>query len=126
MKHQDNSVIMPTHDSQEYLIEYDRITDKENGTIGISLKFKRFAFPFASKYYLPCIWLTIMASISFFVPPKIVPGRGGMLVTLILVLNNIFISSKVITFIIPIHFENLLSNVYHSRMKLQNLKHPLL
>ena len=56
---------------------------------------QRYSRPFLEKYYLPCIGLVLLTSVSFFVPPKMVPGRGGMLVTLFLVLNNIFSASKV-------------------------------
>ena len=82
---------------------------------------QRFSRPFLEKYYLPCIGLVILTSVSFFVPPKMVPGRGGMLVTLFLVLNNIFSASKV-------KFENL--NVRKSLIGLfpdtfrERLQHP--
>ena len=82
-------------DSQEYLMTSSPIEDEDNGIVGIMFTFERYSYPFVSKYYLPCFGLTILTSISFFIPPKSIPGRGGMMVTLYLVLNNIFTSSKV-------------------------------
>ena len=51
---------------------------------------------FIFKYFIPWCALTTKTSISFFIPPKVVPGRGGIMVTMFLVLTNIFSNSKVI------------------------------
>ena len=42
------------------------------------------------RYHLVCAVLVIIGSISFFIEPKIVPGRSGLLVTLFLVLAAFF------------------------------------
>ena len=82
---------------QEYTIQFGKINHNGtvNGSIGMVFYLQRYYQPFLEKYYLPCIGLVLLTSVSFFVPPKMVPGRGGMLVTLFLVLNNIFSASKV-------------------------------
>ena len=82
---------------QDYTIKVDSIYRNGTGneTIGMIFYLQRYSIPFLEKYYLPCVGLVILTSVSFFVPPKMVPGRGGMLVTLFLVLNNIFSASKV-------------------------------
>ena len=89
---------------QEYKIQFGSINN--NGTmdasVGAIFYLQRYSRPFLEKYYLPCIGLVILTSVSFFVPPKMVPGRGGMLVTLFLVLNNIFSASKVTLYILKV------------------------
>ena len=85
---------------QEYTIQLGRINHNGSGNASIGMIFylQRYSKPFLEKYYFPCIGLVLLTSVSFFVPPKMVPGRGGMLVTLFLVLNNIFSASKVKAF----------------------------
>ena len=85
---------------QQYSIKVSMIGNNitETKTVGMTFHMQRYSMPFIQKYYIPCIVLILLTSVSFFVPPKLVPGRGGMLVTLFLVLNNIFSASKVVTF----------------------------
>ena len=84
---------------QDYTIKVQSIENNgtRNGSQSVGMRFllQRYYKPFMEKYYFPCIGLVLLTSVSFFVPPKMVPGRGGMLVTLFLVLNNIFSASKV-------------------------------
>ena len=84
---------------QDYTIKVQSIdnngTRNESESVGMIFHLQRYYKPFMEKYYFPCIGLVLLTSVSFFVPPKMVPGRGGMLVTLFLVLNNIFSASKV-------------------------------
>ena len=89
---------------QEYTIQFGKIIHNGtvNGSIGMVFYLQRYYQPFLEKYYLPCIGLVLLTSVSFFVPPKMVPGRGGMLVTLFLVLNNIFSASKVTLYILKV------------------------
>ena len=47
------------------------------------------------RYHLVCAVLVFIGSISFFIEPKIVPGRAGLLVTLFLVLAAIFSNAQV-------------------------------
>ena len=49
----------------------------------------------------------IVSWVSFLVKPEVVPGRMAMLVTLFLVLINIFNSVRSICFIIIIYFEQI-------------------
>ena len=83
---------------QEYNIKISKIGNKTNETeiVGMTFHLQRYSKPFIEKYYIPCIVLIILTSVSFFVPPKLVPGRGGMLVTLFLVLSNTSSASKVL------------------------------
>ena len=48
------------------------------------------------RYHLVCAALVFIGSISFFIEPKIVPGRSGLLVTLFLVLAAFFSNAQVI------------------------------
>ena len=47
------------------------------------------------RYHLVCAVLVFIGSISFFIEPKIVPGRSGLLVTLFLVLAAFFSNAQV-------------------------------
>ena len=47
------------------------------------------------RYHLICAVLVFIGSISFFIEPKIVPGRSGLLVTLFLVLAAFFSTAQV-------------------------------
>ena len=47
------------------------------------------------RYHLVCAVLVFIGSISFFIEPKIVPGRAGLLVTLFLVLAAFFSNAQV-------------------------------
>ena len=92
-----------------------------NASAGIIFYLQHYSRPFLEKYYLPCVGLVLLTSVSFFVPPKMVPGRGGMLVTLFLVLNNIFSAFKVCKRISKL-IENYLTKVwliFWFRMKFQ-------
>ena len=62
---------------------------------GIELKFERNIKGFIIKYHLMCGTLASIASISFLIEPKVVPGRAGLLVTLFLVLSNFFTNALV-------------------------------
>ena len=47
------------------------------------------------RYHLVCGVLVFIGSISFFIEPKIVPGRSGLLVTIFLVLAAFFSNAQV-------------------------------
>ena len=81
---------------QDYKISMSVFNHAENGSFGVDLHLQRYTEPFIFKYYIPCCALTTISSISFFIPPKVVPGRGGIMVTMFLVLTNILSNSKVI------------------------------
>ena len=113
---------------QDYTIKVDSIyrNGTGNGNIGMIFYLQRYSIPFLEKYYLPCVGLVILTSVSFFVPPKMVPGRGGMLVTLFLVLNNIFSASKVESILQIGLFDIRSSLISLTRMRLQYQKAQLI
>ena len=75
-----------------------------NGTIsnskfGIQISFERNSQGINGiliNYNLVCAILVLVAAINFLIDPKVVPGRAGLMVTIFLVLTNIFTSAQVI------------------------------
>ena len=63
------------------LVRFERNT---NGIISILMN-----------YHMICAMLVFVSSINFLIDPKVVPGRAGMLVTLFLVLANLFTGAQV-------------------------------
>lgn len=57
---------------------------------GFELTLRRKVSHYIITYYLPSGMFVIVSWISFLVPPEIVPGRMTLLVTVFLVLVNIF------------------------------------
>ena len=57
---------------------------------GFKIFFERRAGPYKMKYYMPCAGCAVASWVSFLIPPEIVPGRAGLLVTLFLVSMTIF------------------------------------
>ena len=57
---------------------------------GIELNLKRHKLKYLYVYYLPSGLFVATSWVSFLVPPEVVPGRMAMLITLFLVLINIF------------------------------------
>ena len=83
--------------TDDYVID---VTFKENsnGTgIHSIIKMKRCVLPFIIKYYLPCIAILCVSSISFLISLRSVPGRVALLVTQFLTLTNILIAQQVNT-----------------------------
>ena len=65
---------------------------------GIHVRFERNTNGIISiliNYHMICAMLVFVASINFLIDPKVVPGRAGMLVTLFLVLANLFTGAQV-------------------------------
>merc|ERR1719510_1721812 len=60
---------------------------------GFEIKLTRSIGPFILSVYLPSAMFVMMSWVSFFVPPDIVPARIVLLVTLCLVLINMFNST---------------------------------
>ena len=81
---------------QDYDINMSVFNYAEFGSFGVVFHLQCYSKPFIFKYFIPWCALTTITSISFFIPPKVVPGRGGIMVTMFLVLTNIFSNSKVI------------------------------
>jgi hypothetical protein len=52
----------------------------------------RNKFKYITLYYLPSSLFVIVSWVSFLIPPEIVAGRMAMLITLLLVLINLFTS----------------------------------
>ena len=63
-------------------------------TCGFQMVFERSKTQIFCQVYLPCALLVIVSMVSFVVNPTVVPGRMGMLVVVLLVLMNIFMSVK--------------------------------
>ena len=59
-------------------------------TTGFQLVLTRKMSFYVVTYYLPSGLFVVVSWISFMVPPDIIPGRMALLVTLFLVLVNIF------------------------------------
>ena len=57
---------------------------------GIEISFIRHKFKYIYVYYLPSGLFVIVSWVSFLIPPEVIPGRMAMLITLFLVLINIF------------------------------------
>lgn len=61
---------------------------------GIQVRFQRKQMQFIVQVYLPSFMFVIVSWVSFLINPHVVPGRMGLLVTLFLVLINIFNSVR--------------------------------
>merc|ERR1719312_2493380 len=61
---------------------------------GFQVKLQRKQMQFVVQVYLPSAMFVIVSWVSFLVKPEVVPGRMAMLVTLFLVLINIFNSVR--------------------------------
>lgn len=57
---------------------------------GIEIKFTRHKLKYLYVYYLPSGLFVVVSWASFLIPPDVVPGRMALLITLFLVLINIF------------------------------------
>ncbi|TRY78448.1 hypothetical protein TCAL_14393 [Tigriopus californicus] len=57
---------------------------------GIEITFTRHKLKYLIVYYLPSGLFVVVSWASFLIPPEVVPGRMAMLITLFLVLINIF------------------------------------
>ena len=67
-------------------------------TFGILVRFERNTNGIISiliNYHMICAMLVFVSSINFLIDPNVVPGRAGMLVTLFLVLANVFMGAQV-------------------------------
>ncbi|TRY80231.1 hypothetical protein TCAL_15433, partial [Tigriopus californicus] len=57
---------------------------------GFQMNLRRHVMSYIITYYLPSGLFVVVSWISFLIPPDIVPGRMALLITLFLVLINIF------------------------------------
>ena len=58
--------------------------------VGVEMKLKRNMMKYLYIYYLPSGLFVVVSWVGFLIPPEVVPGRMAMLITLFLVLINIF------------------------------------
>ncbi len=69
--------------------------------VGFNLNLRRKFWPYFYSFYIPVSGMVLAASISFWIPPDIVPGRIALLITLSLVMisifNNVQVSLALIT-----------------------------
>jgi len=61
---------------------------------GIQVRLQRKQMQFLVQVYLPSFMFVVTSWVSFLIKPEVVPGRMGLLVTLFLVLINIFNSVR--------------------------------
>ena len=71
-----------------------RIAGRDWATCGFSLELKRLTTQIIIQVYLTSTSLVIVSWLSFIIQPSIIPGRMGLLVTVFLVIINIFIGVK--------------------------------
>jgi len=81
----------------EDLPQHFSIVDLPSGSYascGFQVRIQRKQMQFVVQVYLPSFMFVIVSWVSFLVKPEVVPGRMAMLVTLFLVLINIFNSVR--------------------------------
>ena len=61
-------------------------------TVGFKLNLERDYNKHMLSYYFPSLLIVLLSWISFVIPPEVIPGRMALLITLILVLVNMFVS----------------------------------
>ena len=82
---------------QYHLFHPFEVSDQKNITIGEfkvpmfawTIRMKRILLPFIVKSFIPTILLVVVSWTSFIIDPECVPGRAGVLVTLLLVLSTV-------------------------------------
>ena len=65
---------------------------------GLTMIFKRNYNSYLLSYFIPVSSLTLICSASFFISPDSIPGRVGMLLTIELVMINLYIAVRVSIF----------------------------
>ena len=58
--------------------------------VGFSLELDRYFINHIMSYYIPSMLFVIVSWISFVIPPEVIPGRMALLITILLVLVNLF------------------------------------
>ena len=82
---------------QYHLFHPFEVSDQKNITIGDfkvpmfawTIRMKRILLPFIVKSFIPTTLLVVVSWTSFIIDPECVPGRAGVLVTLLLVLSTV-------------------------------------
>ena len=69
--------------------------------VGFDITMNRKFKPYFYSFYIPVTGMVLTASMSFWIPPDVVPGRVALLITLSLVMisifNNVQASNNIIT-----------------------------
>ncbi len=58
---------------------------------GVEVRLRRYKLKYIANFYLPSGLFVAVSWASFLIPPEVVAGRMAMLITLFLVLINIFL-----------------------------------
>lgn len=89
--------------SLQHFIEFEELPDKDksvglpSGTYaacGFQVRLVRKTMQYLVQVYLPSCMFVVVSWVSFLIKPEVVPGRMALLVTLFLVLINIFNSVR--------------------------------
>ena len=67
-----------------------KFVPRNYSSTGFNIILKRYSQSYIWKYYLPCSATVIASWVSFVIPPEVIPGRAGILMTLFLVSMTIF------------------------------------
>jgi hypothetical protein len=79
----------------KHLNKTDDKTGQPELNMAVQFVLKRYSNPFILKYHLPCGCLVLISLMSYFIPPNAIPGRIALLVTVFLVLTNLFNNHQV-------------------------------
>ena len=96
LKHQSMTVL-----DYDVTLEQHDAWDNEYGNnlkyslVGFKIKLRREYHTQIINYFMPSAIFVMVSWISFLIPPDVIPGRMGLLITLLLVLINLFNSVKV-------------------------------
>ena len=71
-------------------MKYRHFTPDPVSTVGFRLELDRKYSKHILSYYLPSLLIVLLSWVSFVIPPEAIPGRMALLITLILVLVNMF------------------------------------
>jgi len=89
---------MLNHKVKIYPLDFDdrvyHLYGQDWATCGFNIKLERTKIQNFVEVFMTCTLLVIISWISFIIRPEVVPGRMGLLVTIQLVLINIFIGIK--------------------------------
>lgn len=89
--------------SLQHFIEFEPLPDKDLSVVlpsgayaacGFQIRLVRKTMQYLVQVYLPSCMFVVVSWVSFLIKPEVVPGRMALLVTLFLVLINIFNSVR--------------------------------
>ena len=64
--------------------------NKYYSMVGFRIKLKRHYLKYLINWYFPSLIFVLVSWMSFLIPPDVIPGRMALLITLLLVLINMF------------------------------------